>query len=239
MRGSARSTGRRTNRVWEPTRSWRSAWPMRSLRPTPPDPRCTAISAGLVRRCCRCRCSMCSTAELMRRLGSISRSSCSSHSASRVLPRRSEPGRSASTPCAPSCTSAVSAPGRATRVVLPQTSSATKPEWRCSSTLSNGPGTYPAIRSPSRSIQRHPSSSATDGTSCTAKAGRSNRQSSSDSGRTGATATRSSPSRMGWPRTTGTVGACSRSGSAIASSWLATMSSSPISYVCARASRAV
>ena len=49
---------------------------------------------------------------------------------------------------------------------------------------------------------------------------------------TGAARTRSSRLRTAWPRTTGTAGSCSPSGSASASSWSATTCSSPTSSGC-------
>ena len=70
------------------------------------------------------------------------------------------------------------------------------------------------------------------------KAGSSRRRRWSTSRPTGATSTRSSRSRTGWPRTTGKAGSCSPSASASGCSWSATTCSSPTSTACARASSA-
>ena len=87
---------------------------------------------------------------------------------------------------------------------------------------SEPPATSPATRSRSRWTRRCPSSTATAPTCSSTRGARSAPRSWPTTGPSWPTATRSSRSRTGWPRRTGTGGRCSPIGSATASSSSAT-----------------
>ncbi len=119
---------------------------------------------------------------------------------------------------------------RATRAASHRPSSPTRRPSRSSCARSRRRATSRATRSPLRSILRSPSSSSPAPASTASppatcwprRAAPWTPARSSTSGRTGATATRSSRSRTASPRTTGTAGRSSRSASARRCSWSAT-----------------